>query len=97
VVVEVICADSLKAFNAISPNGDGRNDAFRIEGLQKYPNNTLLIFNRWGNEVLNVKKYQNDWQGTWNSKDLPDGTYFYLLRDEDTNEVILTGYLQILR
>lgn len=97
VVVEVICADSLKAFNAISPNGDGRNDAFRIEGLQKYPNNTLLIFNRWGNEVLNVKKYQNDWQGTWNNKDLPDGTYFYLLRDEDTNEVILTGYLQILR
>jgi gliding motility-associated-like protein len=97
VVVEVICADSLKAYNAISPNGDGRNDAFRIEGLQKYPNNTLLIFNRWGNEVLNVKKYQNDWQGTWNNKDLPDGTYFYMLRDEDTNEVILTGYLQVLR
>lgn len=97
VVVEVLCADSLKAYNAISPNGDGRNDAFRIEGLQKYPNNTLLIFNRWGNEVHNVKNYQNDWQGTWNNKDLPDGTYFYLLRDEDTGEVILTGYLQILR
>lgn len=97
VVIEVLCSDSLRAYNGISPNGDGRNDAFQIEGIQKYPNNTLLIYNRWGNEVVNIKNYQNDWQGTWNNKDLPDGVYFYLLRDEDKGEVILTGYLQILR
>ncbi len=97
VVIEVFCSDSLKAYNAISPNGDGRNDAFVLEGLQKYPNNTLIIFNRWGNEIFKVKNYENDWQGTWNGKDLPDGTYFYWIRDDDTGEVIRTGYLQILR
>ena len=91
------CSDSLKVYNAISPNGDGRNDAFVLEGLQKYPNNTLIIFNRWGNEIFKVKNYENDWQGTWNGKDLPDGTYFYWIRDDDTGEVIRTGYLQILR
>ncbi len=97
IVVEVICSDSLKVYNAISPNGDGRNDAFVLQGLQKYPNNTLIIFNRWGNEIFKVKNYENDWQGTWNGKDLPDGTYFYWIRDDDTGEVIRTGYLQILR
>lgn len=97
VFIQVICSDSLKAFNGISPNGDGRNDAFVLEGLQNYPNNMLIIYNRWGNEVHKVKNYENDWQGTWNGKDLPDGTYFFWFRNDDTGEVIRTGYLQILR
>lgn len=97
VVIEILCRDSLKVYNAISPNKDGRNDALVFDGLQKYPSNTLIIYNRWGNEVYKIKNYQNDWQGTWNSKDLPDGTYFYFLRNDDTGEVILTGALQILR
>lgn len=97
VFIEIICPDTLKFYNAISPNKDERNDAFIIDGLQKFPNNTLLIFNRWGMEVLKSKNYENDWQGTWNGKDLPDGTYFFYLRNDDTGEVIQTGYLQILR
>ncbi len=97
VIIEIVCPDSLKFYNAISPNKDAHNDAFMIDGLQKYPNNTLMIFNRWGMEVLKSKNYENDWQGTWNGKDLPDGTYFYYLRNDDTGEVIQTGYLQILR
>lgn len=97
VIVDVKCAEGLKAFNALSPNGDGKNDVFYIEGLQKYTDNTLCVFNRWGNEVLKAKNYENDWQGTWNGKDLPDGTYFYWLRDDATGEILMTGYLQILR
>jgi gliding motility-associated-like protein len=97
VIIETLCADSLVAYNGISPNNDGHNDAFVIQGLQKYPNNTLTIYNRWGNQILTVKDYQNDWEGTWNNKNLPDGTYFYMLRNDDNNELMLTGYLQILR
>jgi gliding motility-associated-like protein len=97
VTMLITCADSIRVFNAISPNGDGRNDALVIEGLQNYPNHLVLIFNRWGNEVFKSKDYQNDWQGTWNSKDLPDGTYFYMVRNEATGDILKTGYLQILR
>jgi gliding motility-associated-like protein len=97
VIIDVKCANDLKVFNAISPNGDGRNDALYFDGLQNYPDNTLTIYNRWGNQVLNVKNYQNDWQGTWNGSDLPDGTYFYLLKDEKTGELLKTGNLQIIR
>jgi gliding motility-associated-like protein len=97
VVILVTCPDSLRAYNAISPNGDGRNDVFLIDGLQNYPDHTVCIFNRWGNQVLNQKNYQNDWSGTWNGVNVPDGTYFYFVRDDKKGEMVLTGYLQVLR
>ncbi|MDZ7880340.1 MAG: gliding motility-associated C-terminal domain-containing protein [Saprospiraceae bacterium] len=97
VVVIVVCPDSLRAYSAISPNGDGRNDVFLIDGLQNYPDHTVCIFNRWGNQVLNQKNYQNDWSGTWNGANVPDGTYFYFIRDDKKGEIVLTGYLQVLR
>jgi gliding motility-associated-like protein len=81
--------------NGFSPNGDGLNDYFHIENIEKYPNNDLTIYNRWGNNVYNVKQYQNDWVGTWQSNLLPDGTYFYILNDGEGNRY--SGYLQIQR
>jgi gliding motility-associated-like protein len=97
VVILVVCPDSLQAYTAISPNGDGRNDVFLINGLQNYPDHTVCIFNRWGNQVLNQKNYQNDWSGTWNGVNVPDGTYFYFVRNDKNGEMVLTGYLQVLR
>jgi gliding motility-associated-like protein len=97
VVILVVCPDSLRTFTAISPNGDGRNDVFLVDGLQNYPDHTVCIFNRWGNQILNQKNYQNDWSGTWNGVNVPDGTYFYFIRNDANGEMLLTGYIQILR
>ena len=97
VVVKLICPDSLVVYNAFSPNGDSKNQTWLIEGLQNYPNHTVCVFNRWGNEVMKTKDYQNDWEGKWSGKDLPDGTYFYWIRNDDNGEVLKTGYLQIIR
>ncbi len=97
VTINVQCADSLFVYNAISPNGDGINDNFVIDGLQNYSDNTLLIFNRWGNQVLKSVNYQNDWQGQWNGKELPDGTYFFFLYDNTKNILLKNGYIQINR
>jgi gliding motility-associated-like protein len=97
VIVNVVCSDSLKVFNAISPNGDGKNDVLTIEGLHNFPNHTVCVFNRWGNEVFKTKAYQNDWGGLWNGKELPDGTYFYWIRDDEKGEILKTGYLQLMR
>jgi gliding motility-associated-like protein len=64
--------------NIITPNGDGINDAFDIYGLP--PGSSLVIYNRWGNEVFRTQNYQNDWQGrTKTGAPVPDGTYFYVL------------------
>lgn len=76
----------LQVYNEFSPNGDGVNDYFKIECIETYPNNLLQVFNRWGNIVFETRSYKNDWDGTPNGramvqkeKQLPVGTYFYLL------------------
>lgn len=88
-------------YDGFSPNNDGINETFLIQGIQAFPNNELLIFNRWGLLIYKVTGYQNDWRGTWDGKDLPSGTYFYILDLKDDTltdeEKIRKGYLQIKR
>jgi len=76
--------------NVFSPNNDGYNDRWEIEGLGS--RNTVKVFNRWGNVVLDAKNYRNNWAAS----DVPDGTYFYeVLMDNKPDPY--TGYLTILR
>jgi gliding motility-associated-like protein len=94
VYVWVNCSP-LVIHTGFSPNGDGINDFFIIDGLERYPSNKLVIFNRWGNEVFRKEGYKNDWGGEWTTRELPDGTYFYFLEDGEGNSH--SGYLQIWR
>ena len=92
--ITVLC-DQIKVFTALSPNNDGVNDYFVIEGAETFSKNTLTIYNRWGNQILDVKSYKNDWAGTWNGQPIPDGTYFYIFNDGEGKTV--SGYIQIQR
>ena len=92
--VLVLC-DMLRFNTGFSPNGDGINDHFTIEGIELYPLSILRIYNRWGAKVFQTTGYKNDWAGTFQDKNLPDGTYFYYL-DKDKNSSY-TGYIQINR
>lgn len=76
-----ICDNKLLIPNIITPNADGKNDYFEIIGLEEYENNTLSIYNRWGNLIYHESPYQNDWNGK-----VVDGTYFYLLVLEPSGE-----------
>ncbi len=89
--------------NGITPNDDGKNDAFVFDILlnnlpDAFPDNEMVIFNRWGDEVFHAKPYLNDWRGTnKNGKDLPQGTYYYILRLNIENGEIIEGDVTILR
>jgi gliding motility-associated-like protein len=72
---------TLEFFTGFSPNGDNVNDLFVIKNAEKYPNNDLLIFNRWGNQVFFQKNYRNSWDGQWNGKPLPDGQFYFIFND----------------
>jgi gliding motility-associated-like protein/uncharacterized repeat protein (TIGR01451 family) len=79
--------------NAVSPNGDGKNDRFLIVGLDRFPGSSLSVFNRWGNEVYHSDNYQNDWDG----RTLSDGTYFYvLLLNTPQGKKAYKGWVEIL-
>ncbi|MBT8376202.1 MAG: gliding motility-associated C-terminal domain-containing protein, partial [Bacteroidia bacterium] len=88
--LEPIC---LTFYNEFSPNGDGVNDTFLIDCIERYPNNTLKIYNRWGNIVFEENGYLNDWNGISNGRavqnqnaQLPVGTYYYVLDLGDGSE-----------
>ena len=82
-----IDAQSLIAGKVISDNADGINDYFSIENIREYPDNEVVVFNRWGQEVYRAKGYNNDSVrfdsrsnvGGTNGQKVPDGTYYYLI------------------
>ena len=67
----------------ISPNGDGINDEVVVRCANNYPNATMQIFSRWG--TLVYEGAPTGWNGQFNGQDLPDGTYFYILKLNDTS------------
>ena len=95
VVVNVPEADGLFIPEGFSPNGDGVNDRFVVQGLAPNATLELEVFNRWGQRVFANKDYKNDWEGVPNqgvriaaSQGLPDGTYFYVVRISDGREYV---------
>ncbi|MBF7091758.1 gliding motility-associated C-terminal domain-containing protein, partial [Flavobacterium sp. ALJ2] len=97
----------IKVFNAISPNGDSRNERFYIQGLECYPDNTVEIYNRWGVLVFERDSYNNEERAfkgfsegrttVQKSEGLPVGTYYYVLKykDSESNAHQKAGYLYI--
>lgn len=81
--------------NAITPNADGVNDVWRIQKLDLYDKRDVVIVNRWGNEVYRASPYQNDWGGTYNGDQLPEGTYYFVLKLGNGQEV--NGPLTIVK
>jgi gliding motility-associated-like protein len=82
--------------NAFSPNKDGINDTWNLENLRDYPRCTVEIYNRYGQIVFQTFGYTKPWDGTYKGKDLPVGTYYYIIDPKNGFEKI-TGYVVILR
>ena len=101
------CRKGVVIYDALTPNGDGDNETFIIDGIEEFPNATIKIINRWGNVVYESENgYLNDWDGTSNAEltignnELPTGTYFYILDlNDDTfeGEQTYKGYVYLQR
>ena len=96
-----IKVNPLTVMRGFSPNGDGINDEFRIE-IENAESVEILIFDRQGHIIFDEKNYQegNFWDGkNQNDKDLPEGTYFYILKAKVVNkeEVMIKSFVELLR
>lgn len=78
--------------NIITPNGDGKNDAFVIADLELNAVNPIMIYNRWGKLVYQSKAYRND----WTAAGLPPGSYFYILQHQRTDKQY-KGWIEVTR
>lgn len=89
--------NDLQMPTGFTPNQDGMNDTFFVQGLDAYPRNQLTIVNRWGNVVFDRLNYRNDWRGeNMQGGELPNGTYFAILKVNE-GERILQGYVDLRR
>ena len=91
------------AYNAVSPNGDDKNEILLLQSIDLLPdavNNHVMIFNRWGDLVFEIKNYNNTdrvFKGVGkNGTDLPAGTYYYKIEFAGGRKT-QTGYLSLRR
>ncbi len=82
--------------NVITPDGNDENDAWIIQGIEIYDDVQVSIFDLWGKLIYENADYQNNWEGTFNDDQLPDGEYYYVIEEPSTGSVI-KGTLTILR
>ena len=76
--------------NVFTPGGDGYNDVFFVENIDRFDNH-VIITNRWGRVVFETTNYKNDWDGG----DYSDGTYFYVITLTDGREY--SGHVTMIR
>jgi gliding motility-associated-like protein len=86
-------------YDGISPNGDGYNDFWEIEDIDRYPDADIEVYNRWGSLLFSAKgDVYNDkkWDGTHNGELLPIGTYYYIINLNNDSEM-QSGAITIIR
>ncbi|NKI31645.1 BspA family leucine-rich repeat surface protein [Croceivirga thetidis] len=99
--------EELESQFGFSPDGDGINDFWTINGIEQYPTNVVMIFNRWGDMVFKTEGYDNNsnvFTGNANQMtgmgagQLPEGTYFFrLVLPEEHNLKTTQGFLVLKR
>jgi gliding motility-associated-like protein len=95
-------------YEGLSPNGDGKNDFWRISGIEQDPNNTVRVFDRFNNLIFETRGYSNTdnyWHGQSthgvSRANLPEGTYYYTitvdLQEDNEGERLFKGYVILKR
>jgi gliding motility-associated-like protein len=84
--------------NAFTPNGDGRNDHFRIPPGVKLKLELFSVYDRWGNRVFSTRAIEKGWNGTWKGMPLSTGNYVYVITGSDEKGmVLLKGNVLLVR
>lgn len=79
-----------------TPNGDGKNDTWQIKFIEMHPQASVRVFARTGQMVLDASGYSSNWDGKFQGKNLPTGSYLYIIDLNDGSET-MRGYVDIIR
>lgn len=86
----------LIANNVLTPDGNGKNDAWVIDNVETFGDVNVRVYDRRGKAVFEQRAYQNDWRGTSGADVLPDGTYYYYITFDQSDKEY-RGALTIIR
>lgn len=82
--------------NTITPDGDGINDTWQLDHLENFPQCQIWIFDRASGLIFYSKGYEEPWDGTYNGKPVPNGSYYYVIDHGDGSDP-LKGVLTVIR
>lgn len=98
IYVDEACNDDLLPYTGFTPNADGKNDTWIIDGIDQLPNTTVTIYSRWGDKVWATDAYNNSdnaWRGNDSSgNSLPEGTYYFVII---SNGNTTQGWVELIR
>jgi gliding motility-associated-like protein len=85
--------------NVISPNGDGKNDVWKLEFLDiLYPNASVEIYNQWGQQLFYSEGYPVPWDAKYNGELVPEGNYYYVINlNSGGTEDLFKGALLVFK
>jgi gliding motility-associated-like protein len=84
--------------DGFTPNGDGVNDVWEIDNIFLFPECEIEVYDRWGIQMFRSVGYNTPFDGQYNGKDLPVGTYYYIIKLNDPMfPEAFTGPLTIMR
>ena len=87
---------SLVVANTFTPNGDGTNDKWTVPGLRFYEGARISVFDKAGSRMFYTEIPDQGWDGTFNGKELPIGSYFWVIEAIEVGEV-RRGILNLIR
>jgi len=84
--------------NTFTPNNDGINDVFEING-NEIKEFELWIFNRWGEVLYTTKNMNSYWDGTYKGNLVKMDTYIWKIKYEDYHKNFknITGHINVLK
>ena len=95
--VTIYVDQELKIPNSFTPNGDGVNDLWEINGLMGSADVDISVFNRYGQIVFKSRGYQKGWDGKLKNIPLPQGVYYYIIDAHSPQLPIYKGSLLMIR
>ena len=84
------------ASNIVTPNGDGKNDTWKVFNASSFDDIEIRIYDKWGMEVFTANDYNEEWDGVLSLEKLPEGTYYYTITFSGADKVY-KGAVTILR
>ena len=88
--------DNITVNDIVTPNGDGINDTWTIQSIERFPGTKVRVYNRLGKEIFKSNSYRNDWAATGeDGKALPTGSYYYVVDQSGEGNLVIRGWLYV--
>jgi gliding motility-associated-like protein len=95
-ITVIVSACDVVIPTGFTPNGDNINDTWELQNINTFEQKIVEVYDRYGNRIFFSETYNTAWDGSYQGKILPAGTYYYRV-DLNNGEKSYQGQVTILK